>query len=327
MVTVAVGIDVGYGHTKALSSTGASVLFPSAVGLADTQHFRLDLNERSAAAARGGTVRVEGIPYLYGEPALRHARTVVHPRDRQWIDSRPYRILWHAVCDAVLPPAVAPTLVTGLPVSFYQDRERLQQVVGTVLRDRGITGAQIKVVPQPFGSFFDAVFDPQGCVQDEARTLAHVGIVDVGYFTTDLVEVNELEFIQKGSGSIEVGVATVLDTLRRLIADQFGRSLDAQAAEQALRERRLKVKGQQYDLRALCEVAVREAATAVGTYVRQLWGATERLDWIVLTGGGGVVVQPFLQAEFPTLSLAPAPVLANARGFLRYALYCGRQST
>ena len=26
------GVDVGYGHTKALSSTGVSVLFPSAVG-------------------------------------------------------------------------------------------------------------------------------------------------------------------------------------------------------------------------------------------------------------------------------------------------------
>lgn len=326
MVILGLGIDVGYGHTKALSSTGASVVFPSAVGLADAQHFRLDLNGCTAAAARGGTVHCDGVSYLYGEPALRHARTVVHPRDRQWIESRPYRILWHAVLDAVLVAGLEPTIVTGLPVSFYHDRERLQHVVGALLRDRGIAAAQVKVVPQPFGSFFDAVFDPQGRVKDNAQALAHVGVIDIGYFTTDLVEVNELEFVQKGSGSIEVGVATVLDTLGRLVADHCGRSLDAQTAEQVLRERRLKAKGQEHDLGALCEVAVREAATAVGTYVRQLWGAAEHLDWIMLTGGGGVVLQPFLQADFPALSLTPAPVLANARGFLRYAVYCGRQS-
>jgi len=29
-----IGIDIGYGQTKALASTGASAVFPSAVGLA-----------------------------------------------------------------------------------------------------------------------------------------------------------------------------------------------------------------------------------------------------------------------------------------------------
>ena len=151
-----------------------------------------------------------------------------------------------------------------------------------------------------------------------------MGIVDVGYFTTDLAEVNELEFIQRGSGSIEVGVATVLDTLRRVIAEELTRSLDAQETEQVLRNRCLKVKGHAHDLGGLCDLAVREAATAVAAYVRQLWSGAEGLDRLLLTGGGGMVFQPFLQAELPELVLAPSPVLANARGFLRYALYCGR---
>ena len=318
------GVDVGYGHTKALSSTGVSVLFPSAVGLADAQHFRLEFNGRPSVVTRGGTVQFDGASYLYGEPALRHARTVVHPRDRRWIESRPYRILWHAVLESLVVPGMVPRIVTGLPVSFYPDRERLHNVVCALLQDRGISDAQVTVVPQPFGSFFDSVFDLHGHVQDEAQALAHVGIVDVGYFTTDLVEVNDLEFVQKGSGSIEVGVATVLDTLRRVIAEELARPLDAQEAEQVLRDRCLKVKEHMHDLGGLCDLAVREAATAVAAYVRQLWSGAEGLDRLLLTGGGGMVFQPFLQAEFPELMLAPAPVLANARGFLQYALYCER---
>lgn len=54
----------------------------------------------------------------------------------------------------------------------------------------------------------------------------HLGLIDIGYFTADLAEVKELEFVQKGSGSLEVGVATVLDTVRRHAADQWGRQLD-----------------------------------------------------------------------------------------------------
>lgn len=321
-----VGIDVGYGQTKALSSTGASVVFPSAVGLSDHQAFRLHVNGRTASVAQDRTVCVDGVPYLVGEPAVRHARTVVQPRDRDWLESPPYRILWHAALESVLLPGTSPTIVTGLPVSFYHDRERLQHVVSRVLEERRITAAQIKVVPQPFGSFFDAVFDPHGQIVDDTRILRHLGLIDVGYFTTDIVEVHELEYVQKGSGSIGVGVATMLDTLRSLLTEHFGRVVDAQEAEQVLRTQRLRIKGHEHDTGVLCELAVREAALAIVTYVRQLWGSGDQLDQMLLTGGGGPLVHAFLAEQLPLLHVAPTPLLANARGYVRYALYCGRQN-
>lgn len=57
-------------------------------------------------------------------------------------------------------------------------------------------------------------------MKEEQRALVHLGLIDIEYFTTDLAEVKELEFVQKGSGSLEVGVATALDTVRRHAADQ-----------------------------------------------------------------------------------------------------------
>jgi plasmid segregation protein ParM len=325
-MNLGIGIDVGYGHTKALSSAGASVVFPSAVGLADPQAFRLQVNGRSPTAAQERTVQVDDVPYFVGEAALRHARAVVQPRDRDWLESPAYRILWHAALDTVLLPGTSPTIVTGLPVSFYHDRERLQQVVGKVLAERHSTALQIKVVPQPFGSFFDAVFDPYGQLVDDSHVLAHTGLIDVGYFTTDVVEVQELEYVQKGSGSIGVGVATMVDTLRGFLTERFGHVVSAQEAEQVLRTQRLRRKGQEHDMRAQCALAVREAALAILTYVRQLWGAGDQLDHILLTGGGGLVVHALLTEPLPQLHLAPTPLLANARGYVRYALYCGRQT-
>ena len=325
-MTLGIGIDVGYGHTKALSSAGASAVFPSAVGVADPQAFRLQVNGRAAPRTHEPLVCLDGVSYLVGESARRHARTVVQPRDRAWLDSLPYRILWHAALARVVPSEMTVSIVTGLPVSFFHDRERLQQVIRQVLEQRHITTSAVNVVPQPFGSFFDAVLDPQGAIVDESRIFAHLGLIDVGYFTTDLVEVQELEYVQKGSGSIEVGVATMIDTLRALLTEQYGRVLSPHEAERVLRTQHLRLAAREHDLHELCAQAVSEVALAIVTYARQLWGAGEQLDQVLLTGGGGPLIQPLARETFSALAVAPIPHLANARGYVRYALYGGRQS-
>ena len=325
-MTLGVGIDVGYGHTKALSSAGACAVFPSAVGVADPQAFRLQVNGRAAPRAQEPLVCLDGVSYLVGESARRHARTVVQPRDRAWLDSLPYRILWHAALEHVVPAEMTISIVTGLPVSFYHDRERLQQVIRQVLAQRQITASAVHVVPQPFGSFFDAVLDPQGTIIDESRILAHLGLIDVGYFTTDLVEVQELEYVQKGSGSIEVGVATMIDTLRAVVTEQYGRALSPHEVEQVLRTAHVRLAGREHNVQELCAHAVREVALAIVTYARQLWGSGEQLDQVLLTGGGGPLIQPLARDSFAAFAVAPTPHLANARGYVRYALYGGRHS-
>jgi len=245
-------------------------------------------------------------------------------RDRDWLETPPYRILWHAALERVLLPGLESIIVTGLPVSFYHDRERLQQVVTRVLEERHVTAQQVKVIPQPFGSFFDVMFDPHGQMVDDARLLAHIGLVDVGYFTTDVVEVQQLEYVQKGSGSIGVGVATILDTLRGLLTERVGRVVSAQEAEEVLRTHCVRFRGQEHDVRECCLVAVHDAALAVSTYVRQLWGVGDQFDRILLTGGGSPLVHALLAEQWPMLALTHAPLLANARGYVRYALHCGR---
>ena len=318
---IALGIDVGYGHTKALSSMGGQVTFPSVVGVAEAEGFRLGVGSTDRPALHGGRLALNGTVYLYGEHALYHARTVVQPRDRTWLHSRPYRVLWEAVIESLVLPGSRPAIVTGLPVSFYHDRQSLEHVVHDILQQRDIQSTAITVVPQPFGSFFDQLLSAEGKVTDERRALGHLGLIDIGYFTTDLAEVKALEFLQKGSGSLEVGVATVLDTVRRYAVEQWGRQLDLSECEQALREQTITVKGQAQDIHVMCESAVNETAAAIAAYAHQLWGGGAALDAVLLTGGGGAVFQEALQAEFSQLRLTSTPFVANARGFMRYALY------
>jgi hypothetical protein len=324
----ALGVDVGYGHTKAVSSLRDRPLtFPSVVGRAEADAYRLDLNDHAHTPLRGGVLTgATDDVYLYGEPAIRYARVAHQPRDRDWIRSQPYRVLWDAVVTELLLPSTHPIIVTGLPVRYYSvDRAVLEEVVQQVLQARNIRPRLVIVVPQPFGSFFAHILDHTGRLAPEQHPTAHRGIIDVGHFTTDCVEVHDCEHIEKGSGSLEVGVATIVDAIRRLAHERWGRTLNASECEAVIGGAPVRVKGQGYDLREATQSYCADVAMAIAQYARQLWGGGAALDEVLVTGGGGPLLVDGLRSAFSQLTLLPDAFVANARGYMQYALYRGEE--
>jgi plasmid segregation protein ParM len=324
----ALGVDVGYGHTKAVSSLRDRPLtFPSVVGRAETETYRLNLHGHDHTPLRGGVVTcAHEHPYLYGEPAMRYARVAHQPRDRDWIRSQPYRVLWDAVISELVLPSTEPVIVTGLPVLYYAtDREVLREVVHQVMQRHHLNPHAVLVVPQPFGSFFDHILDRTGQLAPARNPTAHRGIIDIGYFTTDFVEVSDCEYVEKGSGSLEAGVATVVDAVRRLAYERWGRMLEVSECEAVLGGAPVRVKGQDYDVRADTQTSCAEVALMIGHYARQLWRSGTALDEVLLTGGGGALLREFLRAAFSHLTLLPDAFVANARGYMQYALYRERE--
>jgi superfamily II DNA or RNA helicase len=115
---------------------------------------------------------------------------VVPPRDRDWIRSQPYRVLWQAVVTELALPSTQPIVVTGLPVWYYgTDRIVLEELVHQVFHAYNLRPRAVIVVPQPFGSFFDRILDRHGRLSSERDPDVHLGIIDIGHFTTDFVEV------------------------------------------------------------------------------------------------------------------------------------------
>jgi plasmid segregation protein ParM len=320
----ALGVDVGYGHTKALSSLRDRPLtFPSVVGRAETETYHLDLNGHARELLRGGVLMdANDEVYLYGEPAIRYARVVHQPRDRDWIRSQPYRVLWQAIVSELVLPSTQPVIVTGLPVRYYSaDRVVLEDLVQHVLHARNLRPRAVIVVPQPFGSFFAHILDRNGQLAPERNPDAHLGIIDIGHFTTDFVEVYDCEHIEKGSGSLEVGIATVFDAVRRLADERWGRTLNVSECEAVVGGAPVRVKGQDHDLREATQTYGAEVAMAITHYARQLWGGGAALDEVLVTGGGAPLLVEFLRSAFSQLTLLSDAFVANARGYMQYALY------
>ena len=106
---------------------------------------------------------------------------------------------------------------------------------------------KIKVIPQPFGAFFDLILNDEGKLKDPDKIRERVGIIDIGFQTTDLALATP-QFIESSSGSLDVGVRSVADQLSRDVGRKYSITLDTTEAEEALRHNSLRIFGESVDL-------------------------------------------------------------------------------
>ena len=101
--------------------------------------------------------------------------------------------------------------------------KQLQDLLGQAHRVQTLSGEtsvkveKVKVIPQPFGSYFDLLLNDEGKLKDPEKIRERVGIIDIGFQTTDLALATP-QFVEASSGSLEVGVRSVADQLSRDLA-------------------------------------------------------------------------------------------------------------
>ncbi|MCL6648340.1 MAG: ParM/StbA family protein [Chloroflexi bacterium] len=321
-------VDVGYGFVKAAAQDGRRLLFPSAVASAERHG---ELTTALGLRRPEHHVEVQGTGgrtdrYLVGEAALRAGAS------RTWSEAstrRDYAIL--VLTAAALLGADGETrLVVGLPLSAYvqrPERRALREsllgygawvsVDGQDARYLEFTG--VTVAPQALAAYLSALRGDPGLAG------AEVGVIDVGYRTTDL------SLLTPGpdgaavpdetrSGSLDVGYHDVVDTVRQAVAERAGSiEVPERHVERAMRSGgMLTVRGREMDLRPLVEVAEREVAARIEAEARRLWGAD--LDFVravLVAGGGGQALASHLR--LPALRVLPDAAYANAEGFLLLA--------
>lgn len=311
---VPVGLDVGYGYTKAFGP-GGEVIFPSVVGPVSGRIFTLG----DAGVPR---IAVEGREYVCGEAALKHSPTPIEVRSRDFVHTEAYRVLllW-ALCELGEEEAA---VVLGLPVGHFQSlKEELERYEGghRVMIDgaeRELAVRILRVVPQPVGTVLDFLLNRLGEAVSDSFLGKTVGVVDIGHYTTDLVVFEDLEFSAARTGGSDVGVSAFLERVREKLEERFRSSFTLREVERAVQRGRLRFEGRDHPLDLGEEIEA--FASAVMAVVRNVWGDPRKLDEVILTGGGARLLGERLKREIPHAAVAPEPVFANVRGFFKYAV-------
>ncbi len=324
------GIDIGYSAVKAVAGD-RRVTFPSIVGTPERAHFSVN--------GTGGDDIVLEIPdgstWLVGEGAVIQSRFVDRKEDRAWIESDAYRrLMLAAFTELTTAKVVTLAVVTGLPVAYYTtDKGTLRdRFLGEHRVTREGRHAQLfkvtdcRIIPQPFGALLSLALDDQGHIVDNDLATGAVGIIDVGGKTTNLLSVNCLSEIARETASVDVGIwqtaRAVGDWLNDHCPDLQLRDHQVMAG---VIERQVIYYGDTVDLGPVVDQALGPMAEQVIAQATQLWNGGASLKAILVSGGGALLLGPYIKQRFRHARVVADPVYANALGYWRFAQRIGNR--
>ena len=327
-----VGIDIGFGFTKATNGTD-TLVFKSIFGEATDIQFREQLLTASNPEEHLH-IELDGESFFVGELAERQSHVRSFTLDQNQFITNFAKTMAMAALPRLTSPNDSVNLVTGLPVSFY--RRHREELSGLLLgthslvtlgasgsrHEMSVTVDQVRVIPQPFGSLFNLLMSETAELSDKRYMQEKIGVVDVGFRTTDYTISDKTKYSGRGSGSSESGIARAFAIIAAKLREQTGVDVELYRMYDAVARGSIKIRGKTIDLRPLTEKAFSKLASAIATEADRLWADDWDIDLIVVTGGGGAVLAPYLEPLLSGEVLALDPTadsrLNNVRGYWKY---------
>jgi plasmid segregation protein ParM len=334
MHMVVVGIDIGFGFTKAFNGRDA-ITFKSIFGEARDIQYR----EQMLGAARPEDhlhVELGGNAYFVGELAERQSNLRSFTLDQDQFITSFARIMAIAALTRLAERGAPIRIVTGLPISYYRrHREEVVRLLtgkheAVVIDPAGnrsetaFTVSHVRVIPQPFGSLFNHMLSDLAEVTDKRFVQGKIGIIDVGFRTCDCTIADKTRYSERGSQTTDSGIAKAYTAIASKLKELTGVNVELYRLYDAVARGAIKVRGETIDLKSMVDEAFGKLASSVASEVERLWVDDWDIDLMVITGGGGMVLAPYLKpqlnGEVLALDATADARLNNVRGYWKYGM-------
>lgn len=316
-----VGIDVGYGFTKAVNENGEKIIFPSLVAPVPYD-FLGDIMKGQIGYKVKIYINGEQNSFLTGE-AARHSSRPIQTFNRE----KPARI--H---DTLLFTALGllgdeeNEVGIGLPLAYYTYqrqilKERLQGISGCINVDgREICFKKLKVdiFPQGAGVLFGQRLPWDG----------FLGVIDIGTFTTEylLFEIKEGQPVPllEQCGSVEAGTKMVYDAVasefQLLTGSPVPEGMAELMTDKALKGENIYFNRKYWDLYDVARAAVSYVSLLITQKVLSVWGnKSGYISLTLLAGGGSLFFGNEIIKNLPIpAQIVEEPLFANANGYLAF---------
>lgn len=325
-----IGIDVGFGYTKATDGM-KTVLFPSIISPAEKiglRPFREERTDRQIDLLDHLSVTLDGETHFVGNLALNQGRFVYATLDRLRTQTPEYKLLFLTALSLFADAPVEPfSVVTGLPVDDFEDRDILEKTfkgkfsISLAGEEVSFIVKELTVIPQGCGAFMDLLFPGIRGEINEIYAEGPVGIVDIGYKTTDFVLMQSAEFAWRFSGSIKHGMSMIYQAAVSKFSDVYRGNFDLKSVEEAMQEGVIHRLGERIAVDPdLLEADCHGLAQEIAAWIHERW-REQKLSRIICAGGGSLMLKLFLKKIFPEMVFMEEPNLANVRGFYKGALH------
>ncbi len=333
------GIDVGFSRTKGTGSDGKQTDFISQI--APFEPVKFVSNVKDIPYSQRMVVSYNSEKFFVGESAGKQSLPSATIQRTRTVNREGELLLLGAMGNLIDNSPEHINLVVGLPVSNLDLKDKyiemasgkhtftLLELDGSYRKEITVSVDNIACLPQPFGSLFDSVLDNRGQFIASAVAAGNVGILDIGYGTTDFLRSLNLEFKNKLSCSVEgIGGFMIAQTLSNLIYDKYQERIQIEDIDPYVKGADLMLNGEVIKLTELRKQSFKMSAEAILSRLVSLWPDLNRLDLIIITGGASLLIGDYLAGRLGKMALVVTdPVFSNAKGYLKYSLmkWGGRQ--
>ncbi|NKF20717.1 ParM/StbA family protein [Solimonas marina] len=328
------GADIGFGFTKATDGRQFQI-FKTVVGDAPDVQFGESLTPAAAPFPRHFIIG--GQASFVGELAEAQSRGRGFTLDQTQFLSQYAKTLAIAALAPFADDGEPIRCVTGLPISFFRKhREALMTLLqnrhtvtvvkpGGEREDKTLNIERVRVIPQPFGSMFNLMLNDLGKPASQRFITEKIGIVDIGFRTADYTISEKTRYLERGSQSSDAGIASAYQAIANVLHEKSGVSIELYRLYDAVSRGSIKIKGKRYDLTGIVQAALQQLALRISQEVNRLWADDWDIDVIVVTGGGGAALAPYLQPllEGEVLPMPPDQDarLNNVHGYWKYGMH------
>ncbi|MDM4768597.1 ParM/StbA family protein [Solimonas sp. SE-A11] len=328
------GADIGFGYTKATDGKQHQI-FKSIVGEANESQFGESLLPGQPLFPRH--LIVGGQSVFVGELAETQSRGRGFTLDQTQFLTQYKKTLALAALAPFVDSGDPIRLVAGLPISYFRKHK---DALTTLLQNRHpvtvvkpgsgereekvLYVERVRVIPQPFGSMFNLMLNDVGKAASQRFVSEKIGIIDIGFRTADYTISDKTRYSERGSQSSDSGISVAYTAIANALLEKSGINVELYRLYEGISKGSIKIKGKRYDLNAISQAAFGQLASRIAQEVNRLWADDWDIDAIVITGGGGASLAPFLT---PLLEgeVLPVPAdqdarLNNVMGYWKYGM-------
>ncbi|WP_077218519.1 MULTISPECIES: ParM/StbA family protein [Acidithiobacillus] len=316
----ACGINIGYGYLKIKTKSGylqvASVV---------------EKTRKSSMGSVGAMretlkVVVDNATYEVGADAhhLSSTQNTSKSVSDAWYDTVQYRALMQLVIDRLQAESETEgddkwVVTIGIAVNQYM-RPAIRKQLANLWRGEHLSSEgekieikKVTVVPEPYGAY--TYYKDKYAEKTAGRRIM---VIDIGYRTTDWVEVVDSKVIERQANAINLGMFDVYSEICRNIISDHDANLDIVAVEQAiLSEKETRVRGTNIDMKKYYDNALKTVGRMIESRIRTEIGAADQTDLVLVAGGGAKDLIKFVQKSFQkhNVEICENPQEANAHGY------------
>jgi plasmid segregation protein ParM len=178
------------------------------------------------------------------------------------------------------------------------------------------------MLPQPLGSALNLLMDDNGKIVNTALANQKVGVVDIGFRTTDFTILDHLRYIDRGSRTMETGISKGFSVIANKLREKCGVNVELYRLYNPAETGSIKMRGHGFNFAKIRDQVYSQLAASIANDIDRLWADDWDMDAIILTGGGcrdlAQYLQPLITGNILPHDPDQDPRLNNVLGYIKY---------